>query len=420
MNRLSARHWFNAFGERAAWFLAWFCLPFSLKLGGASIVLVSMVVLISFAGKPFVPDKRKVKYLLLPVMFFLWQAKDLLYDRPLLPAWKETEQMLSFAVIPVIFAISRTGKKTFTKMALAGIVSGLAIAGTVMLVSAASRFVHSGSWSEFTYHNLARPFHAGAVYFSFFLLTALFKLDDPVWPDRHARLKVFIVVFFLVLFLLCASKLMIGLGLPLLAWHHRRFIFRIWHTRRTLVFMAFLVIAAGSVPFFTRLQPLYHPNIGMVTAENFKNHPEPDGLTLRLVLWRFGLEIMEEQHAWITGTGMNRSQPLLNLKMEQHGLFTGLPGNTGTGYLNYNYHNQYIETLVRTGIPGLVLLVIILITFVLQPRENLFAPKPFIWLVAGFFLTESVLERQAGIILFCLLYSAFYTANDHAVNSDDR
>jgi O-antigen ligase len=412
MKTLFTRYLKNDPAEQAAWFLVWFSLPFSLKFAGASIILAAMVILVSFIRRPFVPDRRKVLYLLPPVILFAWYAKELFTAQPLLPAWKETEKLLSLFILPSLFALSRIRKEPFTKAALAGFIPALLICSLVMLAAAVTRFSASGDAAEFTYHKLASPFHTGAIYFSFYLLFALFKLDDPAWwPDRNG-VKVAMGIFFLLMLLLLASKLLIGVGIPLLMWHHRRFIVSLWKKRKGLVVFLLLLVALGSLPFLERLQVLMHPNLDMVRSVNFKNEPEPNGLSLRLIFWRFGKEILDEQHAWFSGAGMSRSQELLNQKFYQYHLYTGYKEGPDTGYLNYNFHNQFVETLVRTGIPGLFFLMLILVIFAIQPRETLFAPRVFIWLITAFFLTESVLERQAGVVIFCLIYATFFYSDD--------
>lgn len=420
MKALSTRHFNYNSAEQAAWFLVWFSLPLSLKLNSACIIIATCIILVSFIRRPFIPDGRKVMYLLLPAIFFLWHAKELLSDHPLLLVWKETEKMLSFLVIPILFALSRITKETFTKMAMTGMIPALAIGGIIMLMAAGIRFAHTGNWNEFIYHNLAKPIHAGAIYLSLYLVFILFKLNDPAWFLNRPGLKIAIALFFLILMLLLASKLMIGLGLPLLIWHYRTFITGVWRNHMNLLLFLTMLIVFGAFPFLNRLQPLIHPNLEMVNSANFKNCPEPNGLNLRLIFCRFGLEILEEQHALLTGVGMSQSQALLNLKIIQYGLYTGTRKGTDTGYLNYNFHNQFIETLIRTGITGIVILILILFIFAIQLRDNLFAPKAFIYLITGFFLTESVLERQAGIVLFCLIYSAYFITDNQVVKTDDR
>jgi O-antigen ligase len=73
------------------------------------------------------------------------------------------------------------------------------------------------------------------------------------------------------------------------------------------------------------------------------------------------------------------------------------------GYLGYNFHNQYVETLVRDGIIGLVALLTI---FVLLFRQLVLkwrtrqATYGILTLVI-FFIPEAPLTLQHGIFLFC-------------------
>jgi O-antigen ligase len=420
MKALFTRYLNLSSAEQAAWFLVWVSLPFSLKMSSASIILASLVIFAGFVRRPFVPARRKVLYLLLPVIFFFWHARELLGNHPFFPVWKETEHMLSFLVIPCIFTLSRIRKEHFTRIAMTGLVPALVISGCIMLGAAGIRFAHSGEWSEFTYHTLARPIHLGAIYFSFYLLFALFKLDDPAWMAHRPGMKLAIAMFFLFLLLLSASKLFIGLGLPLLVWHERRLVGHLWRNNRKMLAGIFILVFLGTAPFVERAKLLARPNFEMVSSADFKTCPEPNGVNLRLIFLRFGLEILDDQHAWLTGTGMTGSQALLNQKFHQYGLYTGTGDGKDTGYLNYNFHDQFMETLVKTGIPGLVILIAILVIFAIQRSENLFAPTVFVWLVAGFFLTESVLERQAGIVLFCLVFSAFFIMDNRVSASNER
>ncbi|MFZ4520512.1 MAG: O-antigen ligase family protein [Bacteroidales bacterium] len=419
MKALSSRYLNFEYAEQAAWFLVWFSLPISLKMNSASLILVSAVILASFARRPFMPQRRKIWYLSLPVVFFLWHSKELLIVHPAWPVWKEVEQMLSFLVIPILFLLSRTDHKAFAKVALSGFTSALVICGTIMLVAATSRFLQSGNVVEFTYHTLAKPFHSGAIYFSFYILFVLFKLDDPDWFTNRLKIKVIIAFFLMSMLLLLASKMMIGIGLPLLGWHYRRLGIALWRTRRKWMVALVILIAFGALPFMKRVQNILHPNLDMVASVNFKNCPEPNGLNLRLIFWRFGMEILEEQNAWLTGVGMSQSRGFLNGKIRQYGLYTGTPDGKDSGYLNYNYHNQFVETFVRVGVPGVVILMLILFTFAFHPGNKRFVPPLFILIIIGFFLSESVLGRQAGIVFFCLAYAADYIDGYKPINNEN-
>jgi hypothetical protein len=145
----------------------------------------------------------------------------------------------------------------------------------------------------------------------------------------------------------------------------------------------------------------------MAFSKNFKGLPEPNGLQLRLIFLRFGVEILNEQDAWISGTGMTQAQRLLNYKIRYYGMYLGTQVGTDTGYLNYNFHNQWMETTVRQGIIGLLLLLAaMLVPFAISGERSLF-PFIFFPVLLALFLTESVLQRQAGLVLVCLYLSSF-------------
>jgi len=153
---------------------------------------------------------------------------------------------------------------------------------------------------------------------------------------------------------------------------------------------------------------LLHPHLEQIGANQYQYDSPLNGLNLRLIQWRFGLEILNESNDWITGVGIHEAQKKLNQKYVQYGLYTGYEGTSDTGYLNYNFHNQYIETLVRSGIIGLMILLTMFVRLFLLPKSTLFAVNWIIFICFVFFMTESALERQLGIVYFCLIYSSYF------------
>jgi len=61
--------------------------------------------------------------------------------------------------------------------------------------------------------------------------------------------------------------------------------------------------------------------------------------------------------------------------------------------------------LVGTGIPGLIILLLIIIFIFFTDKNELFFPTAVYLIIILFFITESVLERQAGIVFFCLVWT---------------
>ncbi|MCP4437940.1 MAG: hypothetical protein GY810_03270 [Aureispira sp.] len=127
------------------------------------------------------------------------------------------------------------------------------------------------------------------------------------------------------------------------------------------------------------------------------------GTTLRLMFWKFGKEIITEQKAWLYGVGVGDSQELLDKKMIDYNL-------KDSGYLGYNFHSQYIETIVEIGLIGLNLLAFILISFFrkMLAVQNIVGIILVI-IVATLFLTESALEKHRGIVFLMFFISILST-----------
>jgi len=94
-------------------------------------------------------------------------------------------------------------------------------------------------------------------------------------------------------------------------------------------------------------------------------------------------------------------------------------------YINrHNAHNQYLEVLLRYGIIGLS--VYLLIVFQLIKNAMKSENKIFIWFVFVFMvssLTESYLQRQIGLTFFlfyALLFNTYYTFNLNKNNNNEK
>jgi O-antigen ligase len=104
-------------------------------------------------------------------------------------------------------------------------------------------------------------------------------------------------------------------------------------------------------------------------------------------------EILSEQKKYSLGFGLSNSQPSLNKKYTDYNLYPG--------FLNYNYHNQYIQIVAELGFVGLFfmlsLFLILLRQSILNKDYFLFY---FILLTITVCFTESFLWRQRGMVFF--------------------
>ena len=408
MKRLFTR-FYRAFSiDEWVWFLIWFSLPLSIRFNSLAILSGGILLLVSFIRNPQPVSKKRTFHIILPWLFFAISAFAAFHHASLITGWKELEKQLSFVAIPVMVLLSSIDKNKFTRASLTGLVLSLSLAGIVMLGDSVWRLVQNWNFSVFTYHQLTYPFHMGAIYFSLCLITALFQITELEWLSNRRFFQRTVILLFLLLLFLAASKIILVVGIPLLIWHYRHPLKNEFSAHKLLVLVMILLALLALIPVGKRLKILTQPNLELTTAGQFRYDSPLNGLNLRLIQWRFAIEILNENHAWMSGVGLAEAREKLNQKYFQDRLYTGTEGTSDTGYLNYNFHNQYVETLVRTGIPGLFILLAMLVYLIILPKTNLFVNKWVIFICFAFFMTESALERQSGIVYFCLIFSSYF------------
>jgi O-antigen ligase len=82
-------------------------------------------------------------------------------------------------------------------------------------------------------------------------------------------------------------------------------------------------------------------------------------------------------------------------------MYTGNPSRGDHGFIGYNTHNQFLETLLKTGLPGLIALLLVCFTLIRMAIQKKQRETGFIiGLLLVWLFTEAVLERQYGILVF--------------------
>ena len=388
------------------WAFVWFTLPVSLKASSVSLIVFGTGTLIQcFYEKPAVSRKQVVLFILF-ILFFAWHATGLLFDPAKHEVWKSLERKLSFIAIPLIMLLVTGARWNLEKWAIRGFFAGLAVTGIHMLALAIWHLIMGRTLEAVTYHEFTRPYTLGAIYYSWYLSAALYYLTFCSTEKILDRFRPVIGIFFIILLLFSASKLFILLTIPAVIWPLiKKYINRNNKKRYLVPVILLIMIILGSVPFISRLSDLKNTDLKIVGQHKFTYDSPFNGITFRLVLWRFAGEMMSENRSWITGVGIGSRQEILNEHYVKYGIYTGNPDLGDRGYLGYNFHNQYLEILTGTGVPGLILLLSIIIYIFTVKRVKLLFPFLVYIIVIVFFLTESVLERQTGIVFFCLIWT---------------
>jgi O-antigen ligase len=276
--------------------------------------------------------------------------------------------------------------------------------------------------SVFFYHPLSQPIGQNAVFFSVYMIFGLlYLLSHPIQtggltPAIRRPLQFFLIAFFTGIIILLSSKLLlIVLFLILVSHILQRYIARRNYAVIILISVTGLSIVLWLVladnPIKRRYQDLERGDLSLIKANKFTPSTNFNGAQLRLLQWRYANEILYENHAWIFGVSSGDSQDLLNQKYKKAEVDTGIPNTKQKGFLDYNFHNQYIETTVKSGIVGLAVLLTVCWLLILIVRDQQTQESFFTILTLLLILTvESFLTLQDGIFAFAfiplmLLYS---------------
>lgn len=121
----------------------------------------------------------------------------------------------------------------------------------------------------------------------------------------------------------------------------------------------------------------------------------------RMYIWPSSLEVIKDNF-WL-GCGLGDGQNELNKKTDRIETLFWINGvNTKLSDKNINSHSQYLEILTQTGFLGLIVF-LYAIYFSIKNRTEL--TTIFLIIVCFSMLTESILERQIGVVFFAFFFS---------------
>lgn len=408
MNKLHINIKFSI--EQWLWFVIMFTLPLSIRLNSLAVLVAFIVFIIRFIVKKRNLNKSYLIFILPSIVYFIAQLLPVGPRIMNMQALKEIEQQLPLLVIPLLFLFGKLDVNQFKTAAINAIFLSVLLGSIIMLGESVFQYLRYGEADVFVYHELTGPFSIGAIFFSLFVIIALLYIDELDWIFIRRWFGILCVGILTGMLFLLASKMLLATGIVLFLIKQRHFIKENLPSRRLVTPVIFIIILILAIPFAKRVNEISNPRLDLVMEDSYTYDSPLNGLNLRVIQARLGFEMLNDNNGWLSGIGMDRCQDSLNAKYIEKGLYTGYEGTEDTGYLDYNFHNQYIETLVRSGIVGIVALLIMVLIMFRVSGIYTYTTKYEILLLLLFFITESVLERQVGIMYFCIIYSAYFPA----------
>lgn len=333
--------------------------------------------------------------LLFVALYFVYLA-GMLYTENKAHGWMDMQIKLSILLFPII--LSSEGQMDFKKQKWFGFafISGAVLHGMYCLVFASWIYLSQGK-VQFTYMGFSRFVHPS--YYSMYIDLAfvfMYYALAAKGKELTKKEKLFIYIsapFLLIILILLESKMgqiITALLIPAMLFKYfssKQSIFKA--VAAVVVVLGLLSIGIFKISRFNALDNVLSGN-KKVDVQSVESNQA------RILVWGAAYDLIKSSPVIGYGTGDTAA---LMLQYQQEGM-------TGAHREKLNTHNQYLQTMVALGIPGIfILLGNLFIPLFVSIKRKQFVYMLFLLILCINFLTESMLDQQAGTMFYGLLNS---------------
>jgi len=239
-----------------------------------------------------------------------------------------------------------------------------------------------------TYSFLTDLFGVHQIYLSVFYMLAIIFCFDIYYEKNEASKKNYIlfgIVLYVAIVLLSSRAIIVASFIVIFIK-----IFTLNKIKQLKVFVLITI-------FTGIILTISIPNLRDRVINLNQNISSYSGASFRFKIWENAIKLYSDSP--IYGYGLGKSQEAL---LDQYHKV-----NFRRAYLkNFNVHNQYLQSLIDSGILGLISLLLMLFSplFYIKRKSNLLV---FTILILITLIPESFLIRQNGIIFFSLFFCIF-------------
>jgi len=233
------------------------------------------------------------------------------------------------------------------------------------------------------------------LYLGFFIVISIVLLSFLFQTSNRNKQKFFyvlLILFFIFSLFLISSRsaiLIAFLVLLITIIYNSKSVFTIGVLLASLVIFSTIIITNKNLS--NRF--LYsQDSVRTSFIEKIKTH-EP-----RYDIWKFSLQIFDEQNLGFFGLGTYKTQELL---IEKYKL---MPIDKRKNWFierNFNTHNQYIDIILSFGFLGLILFAVFIREILLKTYKNVYSLNLILSLIL-FLVIENLFHRQLGTFILAL------------------
>jgi O-antigen ligase len=402
-------------------------LPFSVTVCHAALIAFLILWTLEGAWREKLAVIAQSILLQVLLAFMAIQVLGMLYSDNATNGWFSLEKKIFFFLFPLALATSRIKLQpkeirlllyVFTAACLSGVMicvmhavtqvhlatDGMAVGDMNYLNSKTFTDLHptrSPFWMLFSYVRLADGINLHPSYFSLYLaFCILFLLSEFLYRPSLSRDNIIrgLVIFLFTFFIICLSTRIVVISLIIIYLTIGVYWVRNKKLKLISVFLLGLLMASAALLYLNPVSR--YRNVQEIQTSSFtiqRHSFYETSAEIRASLWWLGWKSYGEVNLLIgAGTG-----DVLDIMEEASRAYEV------TNILQtYDPHNQYLFTLIGSGLFGFLALTLLLTLpciKALAAHDYLFLG--FSFLFAMLCITETALELQKGIVFFTLVYS---------------
>lgn len=382
-----------------------FSLPFSYAFNSISIGILFLYSFIFFEKNIFFKYLNIRKVYIFYIFFFLIQLGSIYYTNDKDIGLKNVIRNILFLILPIAF-INLKNKIDNNKIRivyfglLLGVLSNLISAYFIIVRQYINENISIGTMIRERFidngiYDIHVPYLAMLIVF---LFIGSYKISFNNKGHINRKIRILLMVFLtLSLFMLSGVMSIIILSIFLIYL----FLSNIKSKRTKVIFLVVMVITISSSFFLTKTIDKQDRIIGsenlIYRLQNIVNYSDP----VRQENWKSVIKVISSNVFLGIGAdgGLELLQKYRDLQSES--------------YINkHNAHNDILEIILRYGILGLSIYLLIMFTIIKKAiitNNYLFRWFLIVFIISG--LTESYLQRQVGLVFFVFFSLLFYTQN---------
>jgi O-antigen ligase len=408
--------------------LAFVALPFSIEICHLALIVFLLVWLTEGKWSEKISMVRTNLVVKLIVAFSVLQLVGMIYTENVINGWLSVEKKAFLLFLPLSLAT------TFVKLdrkeinTLFDFFTAACIVGTFVCIAngvneylllqsgetsadqfnylhsdpAASRAaLASTPWLMFSYIELADGIHMHPTYLSLYLafcvVVLVYRILNRPEPEAREKILTKAIVVYFTIFIVCLSSRIVILSLLVLYVIIAIESFVIKRPLLTIVTLVGLIVILAATLFVNPIAR--YRNINELTSTSYSIQPNTtykNSTEIRASLWWLGIQSLSSVNP-LLGTGTGDVDDLIEAISDRYAIKNILG--------SYNPHNEFLYILLGNGAIGLILFLLFLaIPFRKAWIERDYVLMGFLFLIVSLCFTETILERQKGIVFFSLIF----------------